>query len=142
MAQVKALPEGPLLSVEDREGPLLRARGGHGRRGPGWLGSGSDGHKLNRRVRPDRDDHLPRWQALVRARGSTLLGRAYEVAVLVLLAAPARAGLIASNLLLPRRRGCAGDGRLVLEHVPHHPLDLLVGHSLRLGPMAPRAASV
>jgi hypothetical protein len=62
-AQVKALPDRPLLSVGDREGPLLRARGGHGRRGSRWLGSGSDGHKLNRRVRPVRDNHLPRWQA-------------------------------------------------------------------------------
>jgi hypothetical protein len=62
MAQVKPLPERPLSSVGDRVGPLLQARGGHGRRGPRWLGSGSDGHKLNRRVRPVRDDHLPRWQ--------------------------------------------------------------------------------
>ena len=31
MAQVKVLAERPLLSVGDREGPLLRARGGHGR---------------------------------------------------------------------------------------------------------------
>jgi len=63
MAQVKALLERPLLSVGDREGPLLRARGGHGRRRPRWLGSGSDGHKLNWRVRPVRSDHLPRWRA-------------------------------------------------------------------------------
>jgi hypothetical protein len=68
MAQVKALLERPLLSVGDREGPLLRARGGHGRRGSRWLGSGSGGHKLYRRVRPVRDDHLPRWQVAGGAR--------------------------------------------------------------------------
>src|SRR4029450_12819827 len=39
-----------------------RARGGHGRRGPTALQRGGDGHKLSRRVRPVRDDHLPRWQ--------------------------------------------------------------------------------
>jgi hypothetical protein len=42
--------------------PVLRARGGHGRRGPTVLQRGGDGHKLNRRVRPVHDDHLPRWQ--------------------------------------------------------------------------------
>src|SRR5215211_6779219 len=40
-----------------------RACGGHGRRGPTALQRGGDGHKFNRRVRPDHDDHLPRWQA-------------------------------------------------------------------------------
>jgi hypothetical protein len=38
------------------------ARGGHGRRGRTLLPLGSDGHKLNRRVRPVQGDHLPRWQ--------------------------------------------------------------------------------
>jgi uncharacterized membrane protein len=40
----------------DRDGPLLRARAGHGRRGRPWLGSGSDSHKLNLTVRTVRDD--------------------------------------------------------------------------------------
>jgi hypothetical protein len=48
---------------------MLRARGGHGRRGRPWLWRSSDGHKLNRRVRPVHDDHLPRWQGR-QARGS------------------------------------------------------------------------
>jgi hypothetical protein len=52
----------PLLTVRDRQLPMLRARGGHGRGGPGRLGRGSDGHKLNRRVRPVHDDYLPCWQ--------------------------------------------------------------------------------
>ena len=44
--------------------PVLRARGGHGRRGPTALQRGGDGHKLNRRVRPVQGYHLHRWQAL------------------------------------------------------------------------------
>jgi len=44
--------------------PLLRARGGHGRRGRTRIWRGSDGRKLNRRVRLVRDDHLSRWQAV------------------------------------------------------------------------------
>jgi hypothetical protein len=63
MAQLSAPPDRPLLSVRDRQGPILRARGGHGRRGPSWLRRGIGGHKLNRRVRPVHGDHLPRWQA-------------------------------------------------------------------------------
>jgi hypothetical protein len=62
MPQVKASVDRPLLSVSDRQMPMLRARGGHGRRGRTALQRGGDGHKLNRRVRPVRDDHLPRWQ--------------------------------------------------------------------------------
>src|SRR5215218_7543224 len=42
---------------------MLRARGGHGRRGWTWLRRGCDGHKGNRRVRSVQDDHLPRWPA-------------------------------------------------------------------------------
>jgi hypothetical protein len=68
MPQLSAPVDGPLLSVRDREGRLLRARGGHGRRGPRWLGGGGDGDKLNRRVRPVHDDHLPRWQVAGGAR--------------------------------------------------------------------------
>jgi hypothetical protein len=45
----------PLLSVR---GLHIRARGGHGWRGPTRLRRGGDSHKLNRRVRPDHDDHL------------------------------------------------------------------------------------
>jgi hypothetical protein len=73
-AQVKALPERPPLSVGDREGPLLRARGGHGRRGRTALQRGGDGDKLNRRVRPVQGDHLPRWQVLAEGRGSRFRG--------------------------------------------------------------------
>jgi hypothetical protein len=43
---------------------------------------GADGHKLNRRMRPVRDDHLPRWQGLP-ARGSHQV--VFEPAVSVLL---------------------------------------------------------
>jgi hypothetical protein len=71
MAQVRLVCDRPLLTVRDRQVPMLRARGGHGRRVPSWLGRGSDGHQLNRRVRSVRDDDLPRWQALGRARGSS-----------------------------------------------------------------------
>jgi hypothetical protein len=82
MAQVTAPWDRPLLTVRDRQLPVLRARGGHGRRGPIALQHGGDGHKLNWRVRPVHVDHLPRWQGaagarqlceLVRVRG---LGRA------------------------------------------------------------------
>ena len=44
----------PLLSVGDRWMPVLRARGGHGRRGRHWLQPGRNGHQLDRRVRPAR----------------------------------------------------------------------------------------
>jgi hypothetical protein len=44
------------LTVRDRQMPVLRARGGHGRRGPSVLQCDGDGHKLNRRVRPVHDD--------------------------------------------------------------------------------------
>jgi hypothetical protein len=58
----------PLLTVGDRQLPVLRAGGGHGRRGRTRLGRCSGGHLLNRgRVRPER--HLPRWQGLP-ARGA------------------------------------------------------------------------
>jgi hypothetical protein len=43
---------------------MLRARRGHGRRGSPVLQRAGDGHKLNRRVRPVRDDHLHRRQAV------------------------------------------------------------------------------
>jgi len=46
MEQHSASADPPLLSVGHRQGPVLRARGGHGRRGPRWLGPGGDGHKL------------------------------------------------------------------------------------------------
>jgi hypothetical protein len=52
MAQLSAPTDRPLLSLGDRQGPLLRARGGHGRRGQTRLGRCGDGHYLNRRVRP------------------------------------------------------------------------------------------
>jgi SAM-dependent methyltransferase len=53
--------------------PVLRARGGHGRRRPTALQRGGDGHKLNRRVRPVHDDHLPRWQVADGGAGVTHL---------------------------------------------------------------------
>jgi hypothetical protein len=53
MPQVRPECDRPLLTVKDRQWPMLRARGGHGRRGRRpWLWRSSDGHKLNRRVRP------------------------------------------------------------------------------------------
>ena len=67
-AQVRLVRDRPLLTVRDRQMPVLRARGGHGRRGPGALQRGGNGYKLNRRVRPVHDDHLPRWQAAPAAR--------------------------------------------------------------------------
>jgi hypothetical protein len=63
MAQVRTACCRPLLTVSDRQMPMLRARGGHGRRGPTVLQRGGDGPNLNRRVRPVHDDHLPGWQA-------------------------------------------------------------------------------
>jgi hypothetical protein len=51
----------PLLTVRERQLPMLRARGGHGRRGQQWLRRGGDGYTLNRRVRPVLGDHEPRW---------------------------------------------------------------------------------
>ena len=62
MAQVRTACCRPLLTVSDRQWLMLRARGGHGRRGPTALQLGGDGYKLNRRVRPVQDDHLARWQ--------------------------------------------------------------------------------
>jgi hypothetical protein len=64
MAQVSPARDRPLLTVTDRQMPLLRARGGHGRRGQSWFQRAGDGHKLDRRVRPVHDN-LPRWQALI-----------------------------------------------------------------------------
>jgi len=78
MAQVTAACCRPLLTVSDRQMPVLRARGGHGRRGPTALQRAGAVHKLNRRVRPVHDDHLPRWQvvgdgAAVHRRCSTMI---------------------------------------------------------------------
>jgi hypothetical protein len=76
MPQVMASYNWPLLSVRDRLMPLLRARRGHGRRGPTALQRGGVGYKLNQRVRPVHDDHLPRWQAPHGARQSICLDQA------------------------------------------------------------------
>jgi hypothetical protein len=57
MALLSASLDRPLLSVGDRQGPVLRARGGHGRRGRRWLQPGSNGHQLDWRVRPIPGDH-------------------------------------------------------------------------------------
>jgi hypothetical protein len=62
MAQVSTSPDRPLLTVRDRQLPVLRARGGHGRRGRSWVWPGSDADRLNRRVRLVHDDHLPRMR--------------------------------------------------------------------------------
>jgi hypothetical protein len=62
MTQVRSGRDRPLLTVRDRQLPLLRARGGHGRRGRSWRRRSDDGHKLNWRVRPVHCDHLSRWQ--------------------------------------------------------------------------------
>jgi hypothetical protein len=51
LPQVSASVDRPLLSVSDRQMPMLRAHGGHGRRGLTALQRGGDGHKLNRRVK-------------------------------------------------------------------------------------------
>jgi hypothetical protein len=61
--QVRTSWDRPLLPVSDRQMPVLRACGGHSRRGRTWLGPGSDGHKLNRTVRFVRDGHLPRGKS-------------------------------------------------------------------------------
>jgi hypothetical protein len=74
MAEVRSVCNRPLLTVRDRQMPVRRARGGHGRRGPTTLQRGGDGCKLNRRVRPVHDDHLPRWQGPSPARGSGQVG--------------------------------------------------------------------
>jgi hypothetical protein len=62
LPQLRASLDRPLLTVSDRQMPMLQARGGHGRRGPGWLGRGGDGYHLNPRGRPVLGDYLPRWQ--------------------------------------------------------------------------------
>jgi hypothetical protein len=73
--QVRASLDRPLLTVSDRQLPILRACGGHGRRERSWHRPGSDGHKLNRRVRSVQDDHLPCWQAAGAARQVGSAGR-------------------------------------------------------------------
>jgi len=50
MAQLRASPDRPLLSVRDRQLPVLRARGGHGRRGRRRSKPAGDGHQLDWRV--------------------------------------------------------------------------------------------
>ena len=91
MPQVRASVDRPVLSAIDRQRPMLRARGGHGRRGSTALQRGGDGHKLNRRVRPVPVDHLPRWQALRRrARPATPVGCSELSLLEVALAFPAR----------------------------------------------------
>jgi hypothetical protein len=91
MPQVRASVDRPVLSAIDRQGPMLRARGGHGRRGSTALQRGGDGYKLNRRVRPVRSDYLPRWQALRRrARPATPVGCSELSLLEVALAFPAR----------------------------------------------------
>jgi hypothetical protein len=54
----------PMLTVRNRQAPMLRARGGHGRRGPTRLGPGDNGRQLGRRVRFVKGYHLPRCQPL------------------------------------------------------------------------------
>src|SRR5918994_110336 len=57
MPQVRASWDRPLLTVSDRRMPMLRARRARPARTK-LARRSSDGHKLNRRVRPSRDDHL------------------------------------------------------------------------------------
>jgi hypothetical protein len=57
MAQVRSVCNGPLLTVRDHQMPMLRARGGHGRRERDGLRRAGNGYKLNWRVRPAHDDH-------------------------------------------------------------------------------------
>jgi len=71
LLQVKASMDRPWLTVSDRQMPMLRARGGHGRRGRRSSKPGGDGHQLYRRAGPAHDDHLPRWQGPDGARGSS-----------------------------------------------------------------------
>jgi len=65
---------GPLVTVVVRWDPVIR--------GPDVAPAvtsqrGGDGRKLNRRVRPAHDDHLPRWQGL-KARGSHVEVQSYR----------------------------------------------------------------
>ena len=71
LLQVKASMDRPWLTVSDRQMPMLRAGGGHGRRGRRSSKPGGDGHQLYRRAGPAHDDHLPRWQGPDGARGSS-----------------------------------------------------------------------
>ena len=70
MALVRRSCDRPLLTVRDRQLPVLRARGGHGRRRPTRLGRGGDGRQLGRWARSVQGDTGPRWQAPGRVRGS------------------------------------------------------------------------
>src|SRR5215218_2915822 len=47
MAQLRVFLDRPLLSVADRQGPMLRARRGHGTARTNPVPRGSDGYKLN-----------------------------------------------------------------------------------------------
>jgi hypothetical protein len=60
-AQLSTPPHRPLLSVGDRQRPMLRARGGHGRRGRAALQRGGEGHQLEPEgeVRGPRSTTLP-----------------------------------------------------------------------------------
>ena len=112
MAQVKGLPDRPLLSVRDREGTYryghAEGTAGEGRR---WLVSGSDGHKLNRRVRTVRDDHLPRRQAAEGcAAGGVQTGRAQLLVLEWKLALPARRDRN-GPVFKERQSGLAGIGQ-------------------------------
>jgi hypothetical protein len=62
MLQVGGRMHEPLLTVDGRYRPMLRARWGHGWSGSTSRGRGSDGHQLGRRVRFVQGDHLSRWQ--------------------------------------------------------------------------------
>jgi hypothetical protein len=51
------------VDLGTRQAPVLRARGGHGRRGRTRLRPAAVGHQLGRWARLVQADHLPRWQA-------------------------------------------------------------------------------
>jgi hypothetical protein len=118
MPQVTTFYNRPLLSVRDRMMLLLRARGGHGRRGPTALRPGGDGHKLNRRVKLVHDNHLPHWQA---PRGGA--------AVRVVLADSAR--IVLAMLGSPRDGEDNRDRQDGVSHQDHHHTD---GQALEVRP--------
>jgi hypothetical protein len=69
-AQVSSSADQPLLTVRNRQTPVLRAHGGHGRRGPTQLAPGATGVGSGDRQGSFRGDLLPRWQACVGKAGA------------------------------------------------------------------------
>jgi hypothetical protein len=65
MAQVRPSGDGSLLTVRCRQAPMLRACGGHGRRGRSWSGVAARSQAEPEGESPAQDDHLARWQAVL-----------------------------------------------------------------------------